>query len=127
MISKECCRRRQPPEEINEISNELGECHLGQRREEVEEQHERECRPDRLDEMPVKRPKRIGRTRNCPALERVDPRFEPAEHHAFSIFVTRRCRGRSLLTGHMSCRRRRKLVVHTVNLVCRSLLTAESG
>src|SRR5262245_47804337 len=38
--------------------------------------------------MPVKRPKRVGRTRNRPMLERIDPRFEPPEHLAFRSFVT---------------------------------------
>src|SRR5262245_48224120 len=68
----------------------FGKRHLSQRRKQVEEHHQGEHGPDRLHKMPVKRPKRIGRTRNRPALEWVDPRFEPAEHLAFRSFAHRK-------------------------------------
>jgi len=82
VISKKRCRVADPLEQVDEISDELGERHLGQGREQVEDQHHQKPGQDRLYEMPVERPQRPGRMRGRRALERIDARFEPAEHLA---------------------------------------------
>src|SRR5215469_6601548 len=82
VIGKERRRVADPLEQVDEISDELGERHLGQGREQVEDQHHQKPGQDRLNEMPVERPQRPGRMRGRRALERIDARFEPAEHLA---------------------------------------------
>ncbi len=89
VLGEERCRIGYPPEQVDKVGDELSERHLGQGREQVEDQNHQKCRPDGRDEMPVEGPQRPRRMLGCRALEWIDARFKPAKHAAIQDFFGR--------------------------------------
>ena len=102
VLGEERCRIGYPPEQVDKVGDELSERHLGQGREQVEDQDHQERRPDGRDEMPVESPRWPRRMLGCRALGMDRCAIQASEACRFQVFVGRARAMRSMHSARLA-------------------------